>query len=135
MAIIKKPILIYSRGDTATLERLSKIRAEMRTIPIRGDAKFIFRVAINAERWCEERGLRVMDRFGIEVVNVSNRKSIPLLIKLVRKTKGWYLVEISHGDIWTCQEEGSIYYLNPAQDDKVKSWLSEQYIVRDDGVD
>ena len=130
MAIIKKPILIYSRGDTATPERLSKIRAEMRTI--RGDAKFIFRVAMSAERWCEEHGLLVKDRFGVKVVNVSNRKSIPLVIKLVRKTRGWYLVEISHGYLWSGQEEGNTYYLTSVQDVIVKSWLSEQYIVRDE---
>ena len=139
MAIIKKPILIYSRGDTATLERLSKIRAEMRTIPIRGDAKFIFRVAINAERWCESRGLRVKERPGMIVIDTSSKRPFPArynskrsvsVIKIVRKTRGWYLVGVSRDEMWQVQQIWTNYYLTPAQDERVKEWLWRQYAVQ-----
>ena len=145
MNTITKPILVYRGGnDSGTTERFDAIRAAMREALGKEyahghSAGDVFEAAGDAERWCEARGLRVKDRAGMYLVDTSskeklrakyNHKRIVTDVKLVRKTRGWYLVGAGRDELWPSEKGGTIYCLTPAQDARVKEWLWRQYDVQ-----
>ena len=149
MNTLNKPILVYGGAhDTGTTERFDAIRAAMREALgkemyvqyLHGhSAADVFSAAIAAERWCEAHGLRVKDRAGMYVVDTSSKQRLPSKyhhkrtvtdVKLVRKTRGWYLVGAGRDELWPSEKGGTIYCLTPAQDARVKKWLAAQYAVQ-----
>ena len=145
MNTLKKPILVYAGGhDTGTTERFDAIRDALREV-LGNEYKHghsagdVFSAAVIAERWCEAHGLRVKDRPGMIVIDTSskgkfpakyNHKRIVTVVKLVRKARGWYLVAAGRDELWPSEKGGTVYCLTPAQDARVKEWLSAQYAVQ-----
>lgn len=147
MKIINKPILVFRGGnDVPNKDRLDAILHALHE-PFARDythghsAMEVFGIAAIAERWCESRGLRVKERPGMIVIDTSSKRPFPArynskrsvsVIKIVRKTRGWYLVGVGRDEMWQVQQIWTNYYLTPAQDERVKEWLWRQYAVQDD---
>ena len=145
MNTLQKPILVYRGGnDNGTTERFDAIRAAMREALGKEyahghSAGDVFEAAGDAERWCEAHGLRVKDRAGMYLIDTSskgkfpakyNHKPIVTDVKLVRKTRGWYLDDVGRDELWPSEKGCTNYYLTPAQDARVKEWLRRQYCVQ-----
>lgn len=145
MKTINKSILVFRGGDDVpNKERLDAIRHALHEPFVRDythghSAMEVFGIAAIAERWCESRGLRVKDRPGMIVIDTSSKRPFPARynsmravssIKIVRKTRGWYLVGVSRDEMWQVQQVWTNYYLTPMQDDIVKEWLRRQYAVQ-----
>ena len=145
MNTLKKPILVYAGGhDTGTTERFDAIRDALREVlgteyKHGHSAGDVFSAAVRAERWCEAHGLRVKDRAGMYLVDTSSKEKLPAKynhkrivtdVKLVRKTRGWYLDDVGRDELWPSEKGCTNYYLTPAQDARVKEWLRRQYCVQ-----
>ena len=145
MNTLKKPILVYAgENDTGTGERYEAIREliikELGTPYTHGHGgSEVFCAAVRAERWCEAHGLRVKDRAGMYLVDTSSKERLPAkyshqrlvtMMQLVRKARGWYLVDVGKDVLWPNQTGSTTYRLTPAQDARVKEWLRRQYCVQ-----
>ena len=150
MNTLKKPLLVYAGGiDTATAERFDSIRAAIRDAmrDALGGKEYahghtagdVFSAAVAAERWCEAHGLRAKDRAGMMLIDTSSKQRLPAkynhqrlvtIMQFARRTRGWYLVGVGTDRIWPSEKGGTVYCLTPAQDARVKEWLSAQYAVQ-----
>lgn len=88
----------------------------------------IYKVAVDAETWCDQYGLRIKDRIGMLLVHTCGGKGVhrKVTVCLKRRVRGWYLTAVdadSDGD-------GPHLYLTAAQDSKVKAYLSKQYSMQ-----
>ena len=137
---LKKPILVLC-GEDDTRNYNSIVSALYYNVDCDSSAyirlsSFVYRVAEGAERWCAEHGLRVKDRPGMIVIDTSameelpkeyNHKCLVMEVSLVRKTRGWYLVGLRKYELSPNESGGRVYWVTPAQDARVKAWLSAQY--------
>lgn len=146
MKCIDKPILVYTGDDDSEyIDKLfetirEEIKAALGNRYIYGhDAQDVYDAAVEAEQWCSNHGLRVKDRTGMIVVDVRRKtresKSYDYLpsvsmVKLVRKTKGWYLVGVGWDEKFPSYEGWSRYHLTPEQDKIVRDYLFYQYTVQ-----
>lgn len=148
MIALKKPVLVLRTPHQAGSLKDNDLHLIVDTISDALGCQYtyghkgvdLYSAALTAEWWCEANGLRVKDRNGMYIVDTSgstsyayqersNYKRIVTVAKIVRKSSGWYLVEVGTDKIRYNQFGKTIYYLTREQDIKVRQHFSKQYIV------